>query len=570
MPSSEHVDSNKFPSYQPIPESCNVELSVYHGNMTDKSGTAGETGALLRSSSDSSPSHYPTTHTELLEADTETQRETGSTVQNDRSVDHDILPETATYGRTLSWPSTYILVISRVIGSGVFATPGSIVKSVGSVGLTLSLWVVGTILSGCALAVWLELGCMLPRSGGDKVYLEFIYRHPRFLASTLIAVQAVLLGFSASNCIIFSKYTLFAFNEVPSESQSKTLAVGLLTLVTLMHGRFLKAGIWVQNVLGWIKIFLVIAMSCTGIWVILFRRNYAETETSLANGTAAHGNGFASWNDFWRDSNWSWGLLCTSLFKVFYSYAGLNNVNNVMNEVRNPVKTLKTVGPAALLTACALYLLANISYFLVVPIDEIKNSGELVAALFFERVFGERIGRTLFPLAIAISAAGNVMVVTFASVRESKSTFDVSFSSNQPPTGKSKLGNRPPRLPPLFPNPIILTTLQLPSRRTTSPLHPLPSCNHPPPARRRVQLHPRRRSIPRAAIRTGSLGGPVTPPCPTTRPTATIQGVAPGRVATDSRVAGASGGPVFPSAGSKGGCGVFLRYVCYCGDWDVS
>lgn len=72
-------------------------------------------------------------------------------------------------GKTLSWTSAYILVVSRVIGSGIFATPGSIVKSAGSVGLTLLVWLAGTIVAACGLAVSLELGCLLPKSGGDKV-----------------------------------------------------------------------------------------------------------------------------------------------------------------------------------------------------------------------------------------------------------------------------------------------------------------------------------------------------------------------------------------------------------------
>lgn len=73
------------------------------------------------------------------------------------------------YGKSLSWSSAYILVVSRVIGSGIFATPGSIVKSTGSVGLTLLVWLVGTVLAACGLSVSMEYGCMLPRSGGDKV-----------------------------------------------------------------------------------------------------------------------------------------------------------------------------------------------------------------------------------------------------------------------------------------------------------------------------------------------------------------------------------------------------------------
>ncbi|OJJ46753.1 hypothetical protein ASPZODRAFT_97254 [Penicilliopsis zonata CBS 506.65] len=317
----------------------------------------------------------------------------------------DTVPESATIGRNLSWSSAYILVISRVIGSGVFATPGSIVKSAGSIGATLLVWIVGTVLAACGLAVSLEYGCMLPRSGGEKVYLEFTYRHPRFLASTLVAVQAVLLGFSASNCIVFSKYTLFALTDQPTERQSKALAVGLLTAVTIIHGGFLKSGIWLQNVLGWIKLFLIAAVSLTGIWVILFRSSNELPNTPT------------DWDNLWAGSNWSWGVLSTALIKVLYSYAGLSNANNVLNEVHDPIGTLRTVCPAALLTACALYLLANVAYLLVVPLDQLKSSGELVAALFFERVFGAHVGRTLFPLAIAVSAAGNVMVVAFALAR---------------------------------------------------------------------------------------------------------------------------------------------------------
>lgn len=276
---------------------------------------------------------------------------------------------------------------------------------------------------------------MFPRSGGDKVYLEFVYRYPRFLVSTLIAVQAVLLGFSASNCVVFARYTLFAFGlaypggggDGGQETLSKGLAVGLLTFVTLLHGRFLRTGIHIQNVLGWVKIFLVIGMAFTGVWVILFRQNHHHHGHFDINNIAVNSkdtiNTATLWDDLWKNSNWNYSLLSTSLFKVFYSYAGLNNVNNVLSEVRDPVRTLKTVGPAALLTACALYLLANVSYFLVVPIDEIKESGELVAALFFERVFGVNVGRRLLTLAIAVSAAGNVLVVTFALVRKKNLIF---------------------------------------------------------------------------------------------------------------------------------------------------
>ena len=327
-----------------------------------------------------------------------------------RSVEDSTQTETSTLGRTIGWKSAYILVISRVIGSGIFATPGVIVKDVGSVGLALWLWVLGAIIAACGLAVALEYGCMLPRSGGQKVYLEFVYRRPRFLASTLVAVNAVLLGFTASNCIVFAQYVLYAMDADATDLRRKSLAIGLLTAITVVHGTFVKAGIRIQNFLGWIKVALVVFMIFSGLFVVAYRPHQGKSRQShLPTGA-----------DLWKDSDWSWGIIATSLFKVFYSFAGLENANNVLNEVRNPVRTLRSVSITALVTACFLYLLINLAYFIVVPLDEIKESRELVAALFFERCFGPRVGKILLPSAVALSGAGNVMAVTFSPVSLSK------------------------------------------------------------------------------------------------------------------------------------------------------
>jgi amino acid transporter len=395
-----------------------------------------------------------------------------------RHVEDTTIPETATLGRNLSWSSAYILVISRVIGSGIFATPGSIVKTTGSIGLALLLWVAGSIIAWCSMVVALEYGCMLPRSGGDKVYLEFTYQHPRFFASTLVAVQAVLLGFTASNCIVFGEYVLFAFRVQPTEFSQKVLAVGLLTSITVVHGVWMRAGIRIQNFLGWVKVGLVLFMALTGVYVVLFRREDSQV-SGLERRTVA-------WEGLWKDSNWGWGTLSTAVFKVSYSYAGLQNVNNVLNEVKDPVRALKTVAPAALLTACLLYLLVNFAYFSVVPLQEVKESGELIAALFFERVFGESFGRTVLPLAIAISAAGNVMVVTFTLV--CLPPFQCHGKLTWP--GSSQSRNRPPRLPPLLTPALLIKALRRTNGRIDSSLHSLPARDHHPTPRRCLQFHP--------------------------------------------------------------------------------
>lgn len=325
-----------------------------------------------------------------------------------RSVEDDVLPETSTLGRTLNWNSSYILVMSRIIGSGIFATPGTILQAVGSPGLALLLWIVGALVTAAGLAILLEYGSMLPRSGGHKVYLEYTFRRPRFLASTLVAINAVLLGFTASNCVIFSQYTLYAAGHVRADDAAqKYVAVAMLTVVTAIHAATPKFGVKLQNFLGWVKIGVVIFMILCGLYVVVLR-----PDTGMPRGSEAQ----ITWDRLWQDSNWNWGVLCTALFKVFYSYSGLENIGNVLNEVKDPVRTLRSVTRTALATACVMYFLINIAYFLVVPLDEIKGSGELIAALFFQRIFGTRFGGRVLPLVVALSAFGNVLVVVFAMV----------------------------------------------------------------------------------------------------------------------------------------------------------
>lgn len=92
--------------------------------------------------------------------------------------------------------------VGRIIGTGIFSTPSSILGSVGSVGASLMLWVLGFVLSFCGLFIWLEFGTMFPRSGGEKVYLEAVYKKPKHLATIIFAVNAIVLGFTASGCIV--------------------------------------------------------------------------------------------------------------------------------------------------------------------------------------------------------------------------------------------------------------------------------------------------------------------------------------------------------------------------------
>ena len=76
--------------------------------------------------------------------------------------------------------------VNKIIGAGIFSTPGTIYRNAGSVGLALFVWVISGIIATCGAFVLLELGTGIPRSGGLKNYLEKAYS-PKLAATCIYA-----------------------------------------------------------------------------------------------------------------------------------------------------------------------------------------------------------------------------------------------------------------------------------------------------------------------------------------------------------------------------------------------
>ncbi|KAF8863099.1 high affinity methionine permease [Acephala macrosclerotiorum] len=307
-------------------------------------------------------------------------------------------------GRHLGLYSTTFLIIGRIIGTGIFSTPSSITNSVGSVGAALLLWVLGALLSFAGLFVWLEFGCMFPRSGGEKVYLEAVYKRPKLFATIIFSTQAVLLGFTAAGCTVFASNILTAADVTVTAWNERGIAVGLITVVTLIHTFIPKVGVRIMDVLGSIKIMILLFIVITGFVVL-----GGGDSKRIPDPHASFRNSFAG-------SVTSSGPYATALFKVLNSYSGWNNAAYVLNEVKRPVRTLKIAGPLGLGIVTVLYLLANVAYFSAGTPAEIASSGIGVAAFFALKVFG-KAGQRAMAAFVSVSALGNVLTVTFAQSR---------------------------------------------------------------------------------------------------------------------------------------------------------
>ncbi|GAB1309807.1 methionine permease [Madurella fahalii] len=137
-------------------------------------------------------------------------KDSDSAVSDDNGSQAGHLQQVRDAQRQIGILSAVFLVVNRVIGTSIFATPGSILALSGSVGLSLFMWVAGMLIAAAGTAVYLEFGTAIPRNGGEKNYLEFVFRKPKFLITSLYTGYVVLLGWASGNSVMFGEYILYA------------------------------------------------------------------------------------------------------------------------------------------------------------------------------------------------------------------------------------------------------------------------------------------------------------------------------------------------------------------------
>lgn len=313
------------------------------------------------------------------------------------------------HGRHLGLYSTIVLFICRMIGSGIFATPGGIFKDVdGNVSLFLVVWCIGAATAMSGLSVYLELGSLLPRSGATKVFLEYLFPWPRYYSSFIFGIFNVLFNISSGNALIFGQYFRYAFGLENDEIKARNLGLMLLVATFVAHGVSRRLGLWIQNAVGGVKLFLVALMVLISCYVIILPASLTGIENNLTSDLLLKAP---------KLDKSSLAIVSSAVLRSIYSFGGWTTPHMVQNEIRDPIRTLKIAAPLSMLIVIITYMSLNLTYLIVIPPTEIIHSGELVGAILFQKLFGEVLGRKILSSIIAISAASNLLVVIYADSR---------------------------------------------------------------------------------------------------------------------------------------------------------
>lgn len=310
--------------------------------------------------------------------------------------------------KTLTYLNGLSLVVGLIIGSGIFSSPAQVNSHVGSPGASLIVWTISGVLAWTGASSYAELGGAIPLNGGAQVYLAKIFGEVAGFLFTWTAILVLKPGSAAIIAIIFGEYVVRAAIGAEVEDVNpwinKIPAIVALVLVTLFNCISTRFAARLGDLFMFFKFIALIAVTIIGIIV-------ATTGFSF-NGPA---------NKDWRTHHWFEGTShdisdwAVALYAGLWAFDGWDNTNYVTGEFKNPSRDLPRVLHTAMPAVITCYLLANISYIFVLPLETI-NKSNTVAVQFGSKVFGP-IGGLILALIVSASCFGALNATTFTSGR---------------------------------------------------------------------------------------------------------------------------------------------------------
>jgi amino acid transporter len=297
-------------------------------------------------------------------------------------------------------------MVGIVIGSGIFATPTTIARNMGSPTLILSLWVAGGLIALCGALTFAELNALLPRTGGTYVFLRE--------------------GFGPCPAFVFGwTYLLIA----------KPSAAGAITSVFSTHFQSLTGLNWSAPLLACVVLFILTVINVLGVRgsarfaIALTGLKYAAIGAIIVLGVSAALRGLAGGQSMASHFVASeaprtfFHAIVPVMAGIMWTYDGWADVSSIAGEIENPQRTLPRVYAIGTIAVIALYVLANAVYLWHLPLADMRRT-ETVAPMLVTRLAGPAAMSAVTLLIILStlgSSHGGVMTgarVTFAQAQD--------------------------------------------------------------------------------------------------------------------------------------------------------
>jgi APA family basic amino acid/polyamine antiporter len=295
--------------------------------------------------------------------------------------------------RTLRQRDLLLLFVGSVIGSGIFLTPGLILRQLnGSVGFSLLVWVAGGVLSLLGALTYAELAATNPEAGGLYCYIRDGFgRLPAFLYGWCL----FLVIASGAVAALARAFTEYLAQVIPLSSAGKTVfSVAMIGVVTAVNVWGTRKSSNLQNLTTLIKVGVVVILS--GILLSLGRH---AGDLPAALGSSQHGFGLLS----------SFGL---AMISVLWAYEGWQFGTYTAGEVVEPQTAFPRAFLLGSLVLAGLYVIAVVAYLVALG-PEAATQSDAIAATSVAAVLG-RGASIIVAMTILVStfSAANSVLLT--------------------------------------------------------------------------------------------------------------------------------------------------------------
>jgi APA family basic amino acid/polyamine antiporter len=311
-----------------------------------------------------------------------------------------------------------MIVAGSMIGAGIFIVSADMARQVGSVGWLLASWVITGLLTVAAALSYGELAAMMPRAGGQYVYLReawspicgFLYGWTVFMVIQTGTVAAVGVGFArylgtlwpriSENVYLIPPIHLAGHYAI-SLSTAQFVGVSLIALLTWGNARGINYGKLIQNTFTSAKLAALLGVIVVGAvgWSLAGRSNFTNIWQPQGYTPVAPG----------LTPTTAFGLLvalCIAQVGSLFSADGWNSITFTAGEVKNPRRNVPLSLAFGTFIVIALYVGANVAYTAVLPFAKIQHApSDRVAGAMLDVVFPSA-GAATMAIIIMISAFG--------------------------------------------------------------------------------------------------------------------------------------------------------------------
>jgi APA family basic amino acid/polyamine antiporter len=303
--------------------------------------------------------------------------------------------------RKISTLTACAIVIANMIGTGVFTSLGFQLSAIQNTWSIILLWSIGGLLALFGAFAYAELGTHFKDSGGDYIFLSRVF-HP--LLGYLSAWAGLTVGFAAPVALAAMAFTKY-MSPLGWQSNSGT-AIGIICMIGFLHSFTIRHSSRLQNFSTLVKIIFILTLIVLGVFLP------GAAENAL------------NYNDGWTTEIVKPGF-AVSMVYVSFDYTGWNSAAYVVDEIRDPRRTLpialigSTIFVAAVYIMFQVVLLKNATTFQLIGKED-------VSFIAFENLLGKTGGKwvsifiALQLIATISSYLGLVPRVTCAMAKENK------------------------------------------------------------------------------------------------------------------------------------------------------